>query len=333
MEIDSLPGWLLAATRALHFAACLLLFGLPAFDRLIVGRVLDDLPAAKMRWRRIFGGLLWAVLLLAFLSGGAWLALNAITMSGLPPREALTREILKIVLTGTHFGQVWQFRTAVALAAAAFVLARSLPFLHAAMIPFVWLIALSGALLCASLAWAGHGITGDPQPLHLWADVLHIVIGGFWPAGLLPFAILLAILHRIPDASRWRAIIKATRRFSAISLASVAILLLSGIINTYSLVGSPSLLLSTDYGRVLVAKVGAFCLMVSLGAVNLLRYKPRLQIDLTEGITTEGQAALARLRMNVLLESILSAMVIAFVGIVGLLPPAAEAMMHHHHHP
>jgi putative copper resistance protein D len=150
--------------------------------------------------------------------------------------------------------------------------------------------------------------------------------------GLLPFAMLFAALRRTPDISKWQPIALLTRRFSAFSLASVAIMLLTGLINSLALVGSPSLLLSTLYGRVLVTKVAAFMVMIALGAMNLLRLKPRLAVDLAEGTATEGEPAARRLGANVRVELVLMILVMLLVGVLGLLAPAADAVMHERHH-
>jgi copper resistance protein D len=318
VDTDTALTACLAAARAVHFGACLLAFGVVAFDRWIAGPALaHDAPAVAIRWRRSSGRIVGGALILALASGVAWFALNAISMSGLAPAEALQPHVLRIVLTDTHFGKLWEWRGllwVVTLVAMRF--RRSIVLL------------LSTGALAASLAWAGHGTDGNAPNVHLAADVLHIAIGGLWPGGLLPFILLLTQLRRAEGQGKWRAIAFVTRRFSAMSLASVALLAGTGVINSVLLIGSPSDLVTTPYGKTLAAKIIVFLAMVVLGALNLLRWKPRLSTDDDE----RAANATARLRLNVALELALGAIVLVLVGLLGMLPPAIDAMAHAHHH-
>jgi putative copper export protein len=255
------------------------------------------------------------------LSGAGWFALNAITMSGLSPREAMQTEILKVVLTDTHFGKLWELRGAL------WIMTAFAAILLPARARRLALLCLTGAL-AGSLAWAGHGTEGNPAGWHLGADVVHLLIGGLWPAGLLPFLLLLTALRKSEGPEKWTAIAAVTRRFSAMSLASVILLSATGLINSLYLVGSPSHLLTTDYGKALTTKLVIFLMMIGLGAINLLRWKPRLSA------APDARAAhvAARLKRNVAIEFALGAIILVLVGLLGILPPAIDAMAHHHHH-
>lgn len=354
-----LTGWLIAA-RAVHFGACLLAFGAVAFDRWIAAPVLKDDPASiATRWPRSIARMVGWSLALALISGAAWFALNAIAMSGLAPSEALKADVLRVVLTDTHFGKLWALRaslwiaTLITIGIARFAprLSSRKPSLLAATVrsdrdvsPLQAEAAFTGrtaksaiegvvlllltAALAGSLAWAGHGTEGNAPNVHLAADLLHILIGGLWPAGLLPFVLLLGQLRRADGSEKWRMIAAATRRFSAMSLTSVVLLAGTGLLSGLLLVGAPSDLITTPYGKTLTAKVTVFLAMVALGATNLLRWKPRLS---PTGDDRTAHAA-ARLRINVALELALGAIVLAIVGLLGILPPAIHAAAHAHHH-
>ena len=70
----------------------------------------------------------------------------------------------------------------------------------------IWIeLFLSGCLL-GSLAWAGHGQEGQPAGLHLLADVLHLLVAGIWPAGLLPFFLLLRKMRQKSESTGWQSI-------------------------------------------------------------------------------------------------------------------------------
>ena len=236
---------LFAATRAVHFGACLLLLGVWVFDRLIA-RPLNDTPVLSKHWLPITRTLISISLPLVLLSGTAWLGFNAINMSGLPPSQALRGDILHIVLTDTHFGHLWEIRAMLFVAA----LIASIPTLIVPSSsrlrrPFIWTSLLLSGAVAGSLAWAGHGLTGEPMRWHLFADLVHIVITGFWPVGLLP---LVLMLWKLRQAANWTPVAQIVRRFSVMSLTSVALLLITGLVNGWVLVGSFSDLFSTTYG-------------------------------------------------------------------------------------
>ncbi|HEX4350143.1 MAG TPA: CopD family protein [Verrucomicrobiae bacterium] len=295
--------------RAVHFAACLLFFGVFAFDRFVavaVGRQSKVISQWQARTR-----LLSLILLVVILvSGIAWFALVSLAMGG-----RLQTEILKTVWERTQFGTVWKFRLAVWLVA---VVAAAVPGFfqsHAALVRILaWLELVLGALVLGSLAWAGHG--QETSNWHLFADILHLLAAGFWPAGLLPFALLLYKLRRASESGQWLWAALLVRRFSAVSLLVVALLAVTGWVNTWFLVGSFSNLFQQPYGRWLLAKIILFCFAVAIGAVNLLRLKPRLSIG------GEAGPAAARLQLNVWLELLLGVLIIVIVAILGILPPA-----------
>ena len=336
----------LIAARAVHFGACLLALGVVAFDQLIAGPGLRGVSSDFWHlWSRSANRMLGLSLAFALISGAAWLALNAITMSGLSPSEALQPEVLKVVLSDTHFGKLWELRgilwiaTIVALRGgfttrlAGPLAGRSLPVQRALKpAPGLQVTRIEGSVLlvltgsfAGSLAWAGHGADGIS---HLIADVVHLVIGAIWPVGLLPFLLLLNRLRKSDGAEKWNAIATITRRFSATSLACVILLSTTGLINSLYLVGSPSQLLTTDYGKALTAKLAIFLVMIGLGAINLLKCRPGLCA------IPDARASLfaARLQRNVAIELALGAILFIAVGLLGILPPAIDAMAHHHHH-
>ncbi|HTX21990.1 MAG TPA: CopD family protein [Candidatus Aquilonibacter sp.] len=298
-------------TRAVHFGACLLFFGIFAFDRFTAASILADgkIEAATF-WKsrvRAAGMILLPVI---FISGISWFILVAMTMSGEPPQL----EILKIVWTQTEFGTVWKWRLIIWLAVVVlFIFSQSrIPF-HQTL---AWLQLLFGGVLLGSLAWAGHGL--EDSHWHLLADILHLLVAGAWPTGLLPFALLLRKLRRTSEP----AIVPLVRRFSAMSLGSVALLTLTGWVNAWFLVGSFSNLFEQTYGRVLLLKIALFIFAVAIGAVNLLRLKPRLSTGNSQtqifGLTA------AQLQFNVQMELSLGTAIVIVVAILGILPPAVH---------
>jgi len=307
--------WFILA-RAVHIGACLLFFGMIAFDRCVATAVFaGEKSEAGGRWRARIRLLNLILLPVILLSGILWFTMVAVTMSGQPPQF----DILKVVWSQTQFGTVSKLRLALWLAAA--VLAGPLSFSRWRPALQVFLsrlqLLLSGALL-GSLAWAGHG--QENSPWHLLADVLHLLVSGFWPAGLLPFALVLHNLRRGSGPVRWDLIAVLVRRFSAISLGSVVVLVMTGYVNSWFLIGSFSNLFQQTYGRWLVFKVILLGFSVAIGAVNLLRLKPCLALKKIEG--PESAAAAAQLQFNVQAELWFGIAIVVVVAVLGILPPA-----------
>lgn len=111
----------------------------------------------------------------------------------------------------------------------------------------------------------------------------------------------------------------ATLRFSTLGITCVATLLVTGLINTWFLAGSIPALIGTLYGQLLLVKVALFVAMVAIAHINRNRLTPYL-----ERIAREASArarAIARLGRNAVIEASLGFLVLAIVGIIGVLPP------------
>jgi putative copper resistance protein D len=303
-----------AAARAFHFAACLTILAALVFDRFIMPRqmrrqIVGDSPAIQLLWKKIAAWMLGLALPIAGLSGIAWFAVVTIDMTDLPLAQALQGDNLRLVLTHTHFGSLWQLRSAIWLATALFVIAAATK--HPAHTALKWSATFSAALLVGSLAWSGHGQNGQPAQWHLLADVLHLLICAIWPIGLLPMTFLLLNLRRsnLPDRSLIAS--RIVNRFSAASLVAVGLLAATGIVNSCYLLDSVRDLLTTLYGRVLLTKILLFMLLVGIGAWNLLRLKPRLASSPRNALKLQWMMAA---------ELTLATAVILIVSLLGTLP-------------
>jgi putative copper resistance protein D len=307
--------WLILA-RAVHLGACLLLFGVFAFDRFVATAIAahgkTEIGSYWQMRIRFFNLILLPAILL---SGIAWFALVTMTMIG----QSLQVGILKTVWTQTQFGTVWKVRfiswLAAVMTAMLFQFLKSNAPLQKNL---VWLQLCFSGILLGSLAWAGHG--QETSIWHLLADILHLLVAGFWPTGLLPFFLLLKKLRQTIELPRWNLIAALVHRFSALSLGGVALLAATGFINSWFLAGSFSNLLEQTYGRWLLAKIILFCFAVSIGAVNLLRLKPRLTLE--KFPVENSEAVAAQLQFNIQVELFLGITIVIVVAVLGILPPA-----------
>src|SRR5262249_13103255 len=107
---------------------------------------------------------------------------------------------------------------------------------------------------------------------------------------------------------------RATRRFTNLGLASVGVLIASGLVNAWYLVGGVPALIGTGYGRLLLAKVVLFAPRLALAVAGRGRWAPRI---------AQGDAAATRaLSRNALRETAAGIGVIVVVGILGISVPA-----------
>jgi uncharacterized cupredoxin-like copper-binding protein len=158
---------------------------------------------------------------------------------------------------------------------------------------------------------------------HLCADALHLLAAGAWLGALVPLVSLLWRSSRNASAPSLRVTAQATRRFSTLGIAAVAALLLSGVVNATYAIPDVSALFESQYGRLLLAKVALFVLIVCFAARNRLVLTPRL---------SGGSApALRELRRNALAEAALGFAIIAVVGKLGMTVPAIHTHMEGHH--
>ncbi|MGH7356819.1 MAG: CopD family protein [Candidatus Rokuibacteriota bacterium] len=128
--------------------------------------------------------------------------------------------------------------------------------------PVVLVIAAVG--LAAATAWTSHaaGRLG-PRALPLALDGLHQVAGAVWVGGLAH----LLLLARSARAG-WPA--STLKRFSAIALVSVGVLVAAGAGLSLVYMDGPAALLATAYGAMVLTKAAILVPMLALGAANFL---------------------------------------------------------------
>ncbi|MGB6535695.1 MAG: copper homeostasis membrane protein CopD, partial [Xanthobacteraceae bacterium] len=313
--------------RAVHFAATMMVAGAVFFAVLIAEPALRktaDHSHAAAQFQARLASIAWGGIAFSLLSGAAWLVLTVASMSGQPAAQVYASGVLWTVLSQTVFGNDWLVRFVIAcgltaLFAPLFSTARAKP---------VWLRAaaiLLAAALVGSLAFAGHaiGAQGLEGVLHPAADVVHLVAAAAWVGSLVPLALLLAIDEA--DTSALAAARIATLRFSMLGIVSVAAILITGIVNSWYLVGSVAAFTESEYGRLLLVKIALFAAMVAIASVNRLWLTPAMvdNADLAAALR-----ARRRLRRNAAIEAFFGAAIIAIVAVLGTLPPASHA--HHH---
>ena len=163
-----------------------------------------------------------------------------------------------------------------------------------------------GRLRCAALlgvglalAATGHAANAEPRLLTGAAVFLHGVSLAFWIGALVPLAFALA-------GPREPAI-AALMGFSRWIPFAVAALLASGILLAVVQLSRVDALWTTDYGRVLTAKLALVLVLLAIALWNRLR--------LTPAIAQGADPPRRRMRRSIAAELVL---VVAILGVVGL---------------
>jgi copper transport protein len=158
------------------------------------------------------------------------------------------------------------------------------------------LLAFTGALGAAAACLlvpglAGHAGQTAPRGLSVAADWIHLAAGSVWVGGLCG---LLVLYRSTGELLRVAALSFVVPRFSNTAVASVNLLIASGI--AASLVHIPTLasMWQTSYGKTLSVKILLLLAAGLLASVNLARTKPRLQAAASHPQRAAGAAVLLR---------------------------------------
>lgn len=294
--------------RIAQLIAAVVLFGTPLFFLYGIHK-----PAATRRhWLRpLLAGSAGLVLVGALVS----LCAQTAVMAG-DPAAAIDPDTLLAVLGDSAFGRAIIVRLAAAVAALAACLAlRPGPRLWMALSGF-------GAVILATFAWTGHGAAeeGTAGLIHAAADVLHLLAAGVWLGALVALAILLARTRQTDDRASLEPLHDALKGFSGVGSAVVAVILATGLVNSWFLVGPDRILSMADstYGLLLLVKLGLFVAMLGLAALNRFVLTPALE----KGLAHDDPApAIAILRRTVLVETTAGVAIMILIGVLGTLAP------------
>ncbi len=173
-----------------------------------------------------------------------------------------------------------------------------------------------------SIAYAGHGYTGQWPLMGLAIDVAHLGAASGWLGGLVVLA--LALRSRTGTAS----LAVGAERFSQVALPAVAILVLSGVLQGWRQLASVSALWHTSYGRLLVLKglvVIAIVVIASAGR-DALRDR-RTAESAGQPVSDHATASLfTELRRGVWTEAGLAVVVLGLTSALVVSPPGREAV-------
>jgi copper resistance protein D len=286
----------LVLSRLLHFTATFLLLGSCAFLWQMAPPELSGRLEAQLR------SLLRLAVIVTAVTAVAWLMLVAGSM-GEGWEDTVRIATLREVLLETRFGNVWLVRLG----------------LIATLIATVALgdgyrsrdVVVASGLVVASLGLVGHAAmdAGLPAVLRGINHAVHLLSAGLWVGGLVPLALVLGEGR----AAKADGVVATTlRRFSGMGHVAVAVVIATGAINTWLILGGWSINIGSIYQRLLVAKILLVIAMIVLATINRYAFLPRLK---------RNSCAIQRLYRSTLIEIFLGLMVIGLVSYFATLEP------------
>jgi putative copper resistance protein D len=189
----------------------------------------------------------------------AW---SALALAGIEILNVLLQVAVLVDTVGLSVGDVLQANFAVAgmVKTAASLLLAALLLRRAPALPML----ATGALVLIAATLTTHAYARlNGRGLLLFVEALHQLGAAVWIGGIPCFVMALARLHDT-DALRLLG-----GRFSRMSMAGVACILLSGITMSLFYIGSWEAFYGTAYGIMVGAKIAMFLMLLGLGACNL----------------------------------------------------------------
>jgi copper transport protein len=232
---------------------------------------------------------LWVAAGIGLVATAAQIVLEGAEAAGISGFSAITKTIIEETLE-TRFGTVWGFAfvawIAVAVLAPLITRRRSLKFASLlAAAPLVY--------LCLCPALAGHGSSQSPEILNFPVNVVHVGAMAVWLGGLGSLLLVLPSATRSAETSsdRGRLLAGPLARFSNLALTMVALIMATGLIQAYVYVRHLDDLLSTGYGRAVLAKFLLLLCVMGLASYNRRVLVPKLN-EIAERGGTPGEPGL-----------------------------------------
>lgn len=302
-------GWLETILRFAHYALLLGLFGWTAFR--LIG--LRKLIGISQEWV------------------GPWLSISAIAapfisimlmlvsiaaMMGVP-FTALDWPMTEAMIFGTDMGRAFVVRIsllALGLCALLYLsrTERALP-----------IASLSYLAALITLGWSGHAAAteGAMGLFHRLNNGVHMVAAGLWIGAIAWFLLLTVKVHRQHNDVFVHALLSALHRFAPMGVALIAVVTVTGLINSQMIFGlaNSAAVLGTNYGLLLLVKIVLVGGMLAFGARNAFVARDITNRD--DCGRNEEDMALSAIRRSLAGEFMLAALVIGVVAIFGMMSP------------
>jgi copper transport protein len=302
--------------RGLEYLAIALAVGSIAF-LLICWLPASGAPGAA--FTRRLRVVLWIAAGIGLIATAAQIVLEGAEAAGISGFSAITKTIIEETLQ-TRFGTVWGFAfVAWVVVVATTGLMGSFPHKRggSSRSPSVrslgtglMLVPLAYLVLCPALS--GHGSSQSPVALNFAMNAIHVGAMAVWLGGLATLLLVLPAATRsaATPAERSRMLAGPLVRFSTVALACVALIMATGLVQAYVYVRHFGDLLSTGYGRAVLAKF-----LLLLCVLGVAAYNRRSSVPQLKAIAGRGESPG---RPGVLLRRALRGEVALLVVVIGV---------------
>jgi copper transport protein len=151
--------------------------------------------------------------------------------------------------------------------------------------------------------------------LSLGFDWLHLVAGSLWLGGLIGLVVL---WRAFPAGARVAGLAVVVPRFSNVAFVSVGWIIITGAGAAILHLPTVATLWTTSYGKAVLVKIVLLALAMPLGALNMLRTRPRL--------IRADPGAPHLLRRLVSCEVAIVASIVFAAAVLSSLPPPSKAL-------
>jgi len=149
-------------------------------------------------------------------------------------------------------------------------------------------------------------------------NTIHLASTAIWGGAVIVYALLvLPDLLRKRDTGRTRA---AALRLSSLATAALALVILSGIFNTWRQLEHLADLWTSEYGQVLMIKLGLVAIMMAIGAMNRFRWVPRVVAHADEP-GDAGKVPLQNFHQVLRVDSLVFILIIIAASLLGTISP------------
>lgn len=275
---SSVPEWFFPLLKGLDLLALSIWLGGLGLAALAGGggNLGEQASSLQQRWLRLIG-------LGSRAAGAAFLALEIVGLAGKTAAfmgsslaAALSVKFLQATLVGSSYGHWWVIRFAAGMALFIAGLLRSADGRSSTAARLAqW---ISGGVLLASIAATGHAQAAANQ-LFL-AELMHgvhLAAALLWAGGL--FHLGIGVGMALADGEQAAAVDWLSwlgPRFSRLAQVCVALMILTGIYNTWLHVPSWAAFLSTGYGRALLGKLFWVAVAMCVAFLNWRKVLPEL---------------------------------------------------------
>jgi copper transport protein len=179
-----------------------------------------------------------------------------------------------------------------------------------------------GALAFAVLltnSLSGHAAVSSPSAVALANDLTHLAAGGIWFAGIVLLAAVVPEgLRRTDPDTRLELLVPNVVNFSRLALGAIAVIGVTGSINSVLNLEAFSDLFDSGYGRALTVKLTLFFGILIVGGINHLYVRNRLRAALRQ---EDRSRASGLFRKTIAVEL---AFGLALFGVTGVLVGSAR---------